>query len=679
MVKHYYIVICAVALLLSVGFMAKPSNDSNIKPIDTRNFDTSVKPSEDFYQYANGGWISKNPIPPDQSRWGSFNEVQERNFVILHDILENAAKNSGEEGSNIQKVGDFYFSGMDSAHIEEAGAKPLEAEFKRIDAIKDETDLQAEIAHLHTIEIGVPFAFFIEQDAKNSTEEIAQLFQSGLGLPDRDYYTKTDDKSKDLRDKYVAHLVNTFTLLGDDPSTASANAKIVMDMETRLANASMTRVDMRDPEKIYHKMSINDLGKLTQAFSWVKYFNDIGVKDPGKINVGQPDFMKEVSAMISDVPLPNWKTYLRWHLIGEYGNYLSSGFVNEDFNFFGKTLTGQKELRPRWKRILVTVDGDIGEALGQLYVAKAFTPEAKARAVQLVANLRSSLHNRIENLVWMSETTKKQALKKLDAFTVKIGYPDKWRDYSSLKIDRGPYVLNVMRAYEFEFKRNLNKIGKPVDRTEWGMTPPTVNAYYNPSMNEIVFPAGILQPPFFYSDADEAVNYGGIGAVIGHEMTHGFDDEGRQFDAEGNLKDWWTSDDSAKYTERTKLVEEEFDGFVAIDTLHVNGKLTLGENLADLGGLTVAYAALEKELEGKSREKIDGFTPEQRFFLSFAQIWRSNIRPENQRMRLITDPHSPGRFRCIGPISNMVEFKQAFDIPDDSPMMRSIGKRVKIW
>jgi putative endopeptidase len=679
MVKHYYIVTSAVALLLSVGFMAKPSNDGNTKPIDTQNFDTSVKPSEDFYQYANGGWISKNPIPPDQSRWGSFNEVQERNYVILHDILETAAKNSGEEGSNIQKVGDFYFSGMDSAHIEDAGAKPLELEFKRIDAIKDKTDLQAEIAHLHTIEIGVPFAFFIEQDAKNSTEEIAQLFQSGLALPDRDYYTKTDDKSKDLRDKYVTHLVNTFTLLGDDPSTASANAKIVMDMETRLANASMTRVDMRDPEKIYHKMSINDLAKLTQAFSWEKYFNDIGVKDPGKINVGQPDFMKEVSAMISDVPLPNWKTYLRWHLIGEYGNYLSSRFVNEDFNFFGKTLTGQKELRPRWKRILVTVDGDIGEALGQLYVAKAFTPEAKARAVQLVANLRSSLHNRIENLAWMSETTKKQALKKLDAFTVKIGYPDKWRDYSSLKIDRGPYVLNVMRASEFEFKRNLNKIGKPVDRTEWGMTPPTVNAYYNPSMNEIVFPAGILQPPFFYADADEAVNYGGIGAVIGHEMTHGFDDEGRQFDAEGNLKDWWTSDDSAKYTQRTKLVEEEFDGFVAIDTLHVNGKLTLGENLADLGGLTVAYAALEKELEGKSHEKIDGFTPEQRFFLAFAQIWRANIRPEAQRMRLITDPHSPGRFRCIGPISNMIEFKQAFDIPDGSPMMRSADKRAKIW
>ena len=679
MVKHYYIVSCAIALLLSVGFMAKPSNDSNTKPIDTQNFDTSVKPSEDFYQYANGGWISKNPIPPDQSRWGSFNEVQERNYVILHDILENAAKKSGEEGSNLQKVGDFYFSGMDSAHIEEAGAKPLDAEIQRINAIKDKNDLQAEIAHLHTMAIGIPFAFFIDQDAKNSTEEIAQLFQSGLGLPDRDYYTKTDEKSKDLRDKYVTHLVNTFTLLGDDPSTASANAKIVMDMETRLANASMTRVDMRDPEKIYHKMSINDLGKLTQAFSWGKYFNDIGVNDPGKINVAQPDFMKEVSGMISDVPLPNWKTYLRWHLVHEYGSYLSSGFVNEEFNFFGKALTGQKELRPRWKRILATVDGNIGEALGQLYVAKAFTPEAKARAVQLVANLRSSLHNRIENLAWMSAVTKKQALKKLDAFTVKIGYTDKWRDYSSLKIDRGPYVLNVMRSQEFEFKRNLNKIGKPVDRTEWGMTPPTVNAYYNPSMNEIVFPAGILQPPFFYADADEAVNYGGIGAVIGHEMTHGFDDEGRQFDAEGNLKDWWTSDDSAKYTERTKLVEEEFDGFVAIDTLHVNGKLTLGENLADLGGLTVAYAALEKELEGKSREKIDGFTPEQRFFLSFAQIWRSNIRPEAQRMRLITDPHSPGRFRCIGPISNMIEFKQAFDIPDGSPMMRSTDKRAKIW
>ncbi|HUL45096.1 MAG TPA: M13 family metallopeptidase [Bacteroidota bacterium] len=650
------------------------------KPIDMQNFDLSVKPADDFYQYANGGWISRNPIPPDESRWGSFNEVQERNYVILHELLESAAANtSASPGSIAQKVGDFYFSAMDSAQIEGEGIKPLEPELERISAMKDGADLQLELAHLQALDIAVPFNFTVSQDAKNSKEELAQIYQAGLGLPDRDYYLKSDDHSKETRDQYVGHIARIFSLIGEDAGRASADAITVMKIETRLAKAAMARVELRDPNKTYHKMSIQELATLAPAISWHNYLDAIGAGNAGYVNVGQPDFLKDASHMVGDIPLADWKAYLQWHLVHFYANFLSSPFEDASFEFYGKVLTGQKEQRPRWKRALAVVDECIGEALGQLYVEKAFSPQAKARAVELVANLRSALRERIQNLDWMSAETKAQAVKKLDAFMVKIGYPDKWRDYSYLKIDRGSYVLNVMRSHEFEFRRVADKLGKPVDRTEWTMTPPTVNAYYNSRMNEIVFPAGILQPPFFYANGDDGVNYGGIGAVIGHEMTHGFDDAGSRFDADGNLKNWWTQEDSAKYATRTRLVQQQFDGYVAVDTIHVNGRLTLGENIADLGGLTVAYAAMEKALEGKSRDKIDGFTPEQRFFLSFAQIWRQNIRPEAQRLRILTDPHSPGRFRCIGPLSNMVEFLKAFNVPDGAAMARKPDERARIW
>jgi len=667
----------ALTLQAATGLAAAPAKR---KPIDPANMDTSVKPGDDFFHYANGTWLKNNPIPPSESRWGAFSEVQENNYKVLHEILDDASKQTNApKGSAVQMVGDFYASAMDSARAEADGAKPLDDEMRRIDAMKTNADLLGELAHLQMIGERVPFAMAAIQDAKASTEIAMHFLQGGLGLPDRDYYTKDDDASKKLREQYVAYVTKMFTLLGEDNASATAHAATVLAFETKLANASMTRVQRRDPEASYHKMSLDSLGMLTPAIAWPTMYQAMGIADHRPVIVAQPDFMKQVDAMIASTPIDEWKTYLRWHVVNGSAELLSSAFVNASFDFRGRVLTGATELRPRWKRSLQVVDGSVGEALGQLYVAKTFGPEAKARARKMVDNLRAELRERLMGLEWMSAATKQQAVRKLDAFTVKIGYPDTWRDYSTLTIDRGPTVLNASRTAEFEFKRNIAKLGKPVDRVEWGMTPPTVNAYYNPRMNEIVFPAGILQPPFFDANADDAVNYGGIGAVIGHEMTHGFDDQGRKSDADGNLKDWWTPEDAEKYKARSMMVEKQYDGYVAIDSMHVNGKLTLGENTADLGGLSIAYGALEKALAGKPHTKIDGFTPEQRFFLSFAQIWRSNIRPEALKLRINTDPHSPGIFRCNGPLSNMAEFEQAFSLKDADPMMRAPADRAKIW
>ena len=669
--------VLSLALAAQGAVAAAPARS---KPIDPANMDTSVKPGTDFYRYANGKWLDKNPIPASESRWGAFSELAERNSHILYDILEDAAKQTNApKGSALQMVGDFYATAIDSARADAEGAKPLDEGMARIAAIKSVNDLQDEIARLQTEGLRVPFGLFAAQDAKQSTEVILQIFQAGLGLPDRDYYTKQDDASKKLRDQYVAHVSKMFALLGDDAAHADANAKTVLAIETQLATASLTRVQRRDPEANYHKMPIDTLAAMTPALSWNRLLDGMGIADRRPLNVGQPEFMKQVNAMMTSVPIADWKTYLRWHLVDDAAELLSSAFVNQNFDFYSRTLTGATEIRPRWKRSRDLVDGSIGEALGQLYVAKTFTPEAKARALALVNNLRAELRDRLQNLEWMSAPTKQQALRKLDAFTVKIGYPDAWRDYSTLTIDRSSLVGNVMRATAFEYKRNIAKLGKPVDRKEWGMTPPTVNAYYNPRMNEIVFPAGILQPPFFDAGADDAVNYGGIGAVIGHEMTHGFDDQGRKSDADGNLKDWWTAEDAEKYKARSAVIEKQYGEYTVLDTVHVNGKLTLGENTADNGGLSIAYGALQKALTGKPRNKIDGFTPEQRFFLSFAQIWRNNIRPEALRLRINTDPHSPGQYRCVGTLSNMTEFVQAFGLKDGDPMVRAASERAKIW
>ena len=676
-------VLPALNALLALAMAAGPAPAKSAapsKPIDPANMDTSVRPGDDFYQYANGKWMKNNPIPADESRWGSFTEPSDRNIRILREILEEAAKSTdAPKGSPRQMAGDFYASAMDSARAEREGAKPLEDELQRIAAIKNPDDLQAEIARLQTEGVRVPFGLFAAQDAKNSTDVIVNMVQGGLGLPDRDYYTKQDDASKKLRDQYVAHMTKMFALLGDDAGTAAKNAQTVLGVETQLANASLTRVQRRDPEANYHKMPIDSLAAITPAISWPRMLDGMGIADRRPVNVGQPEFMKQVSAMMSSVPIADWQTYLRWHLVDNTASLLSSAFVDEDFDFGGRVLTGATQNKPRWKRSVQMVDGSVGEALGQLYVARTFGPEAKARAKALVDNLRAELRERIQGLEWMSAATKEQALRKLNAFGVKIGYPDVWRDYSALTVDRGSLALNVLRTTQFEYKRNIDKLGKPVDRKEWGMTPPTVNAYYNSRLNEIVFPAGILQPPFFDANADDAVNYGGIGTVIGHEMTHGFDDQGRKSDADGNLKDWWTSEDAENYKARSSVIEKQYGSYVAIDSLHLNGKLTLGENTADIGGLGISYGALQKALAGKPRPKIDGFTPDQRFFLSFAQIWRNNIRPEALKLRVNTDPHSPGRFRTIGPLSNMSEFQAAFGLKDTDPMMRPASERAKIW
>jgi predicted metalloendopeptidase len=660
---------------------AKAKADESAKPIDPSSFDTSVKPSDDFFQYVNGGWIKRTQIPPDQTRWGSFNMLIERNNDALHQIAENAAKTKSTD-STAQKVGDYYASGMDEKTIEAMKTKPLQDELSKIDGLKDKSDVLKEVAHLHLIGVNALFNFGSGQDDKDSTREIAQALQGGLGMPDRDYYTKTDDASKKLRDAYVAHVTKMLSLLGEPAAKAGDDAKKIMALETSLAQASRTRVELRDPQKNYNKMAQDEFQKLTPDWNWGDYFSGIGLTNPGDIDVHQPDFFKAMSTTFTSAPIDDWKTYLRWHLINAAASALSNDFVNEDFNFREKTLRGTQQIKPRWKRVITSEDGEIGEALGKLYVDQYFPPAAKARALELINNLKEALGDRIKSLDWMDETTKQKALDKLAAFQVKIGYPEKWRDYSALMIDRGPFVLNELRSETFEAKRELNKIGKPVDRTEWGMTPPTVNAYYNPKMNEIVFPAGILQPPFFFANADDAVNYGGIGCVIGHEMTHGFDDQGRQYDKVGNLTDWWTKESADAYEKRRKAVVDQYNEYEPLPGLHVNGELTQGENIADIGGVKIAYAALQKALAKHPEErdkKIDGFTPEQRFFLAFAGIWRSKIRDEDQKLRLNVDPHSPGHFRVNGPLSDLSEFQKAFNIPDNAPMVRAADKKVNIW
>ena len=683
--KSFLLIIVAFFFcLLSLGAQPPPQIEKNPPPLDPQNMDTSVKPQDDFFMYADGGWIKRTEIPPEYSRWGGFNELIERNNDALHAIAEKAidAHVDPRFAPEVQKVGDYYASGMDEKTIEAVRTKPLEDEFKSIDAIKDRNDLLKEIAHLHSIGVDALFDFGSGQDAKDSTHEIAQAVQGGLGMPDRDYYTKTDEASKKLRDQYVDHVAKMLTLLGEPVGAAADHARKILTLETKLAEASRTQVQLRDPQKNYNKMPLSQLQNLTPDWNWSDYFKDIDLLAPPNINVHQPEFFKTADEVFKSIPIEDWKAYLRWHLVNATTAELSKDFVDEDFNFKERVLRGTQQIKPRWKRVIASTDDAIGEALGKLYVAFDFPPQAKARALELVNNLKEALSDRIKTLEWMDEPTKQEALKKLAAMRVKIGYPDKWLDYSLLQVDRGPFVLNAMHAAKFETTRELNKIGKPVDPTEWGMTPPTVNAYYNPNMNEIVFPAGILQPPFFYANADDAINYGGIGAVIGHEMTHGFDDQGRQFDAAGNLRDWWTPESAAKFKERSQAIVNQYNEYEPLPGLHVNGELTLGENIADVGGVKLACAALQKALDKNPQaraEKIDGFTPEQRFFLSFATIWKSKQRDEDLKLRLNTDPHSPAHYRVDGPLSNLPEFQKAFNLPDNCSMVRPPDKRVNIW
>lgn len=646
---------------------------------DIANLDRTCKPCDDFYQFAVGGWLKANPIPPEYPMWGSAVMLADKNQQALHGILEAAAANtSAAPGSNEQKIGDFYASCMDTKEIDAQGLKPISRELEAIEAIHDTAGLIDTGAKLQAKGVGALFNFGSDQDFKDSSKVIGEANQGGLSLPDRDYYTRDDEESKRLRQQFVEHVTKMLVLAGDSQDRASAAANTVLSIETSLAKASMTTVERRDPEKIYHKMSVGDAQALTPRLSWDSYFQAVGSAKLTEINIGQPDFFKALDGMLGGVPLADWKTYYRWQLIHRSAALLSDPFVQENFAFNGRILTGAKEIRPRWKRCSDATDQQLGEALGQVYVQKYFPPEAKARALELVHNLLAALRDDLVTLPWMSPATRKAAIEKLEAFTIKIGYPDTWRDYSALKIDRGPYVRNVFRATEFENARDLAKIGKPVDRGEWGMTPPTVNAYNNPQLNEIVFPAGILQPPFYDPKRDDAYNYGGIGAVIGHEITHGFDDQGAQFDPRGNLKNWWTPEDLKSFQGHGECVAKQFDGYEVEKGLHENGKLVEGESIADLGGVTLAYAAFQKSLHGRAGEKdANGFTSEQRFFLGYAENWAVNVRPELARLQTNTNPHPLPKFRANGPLSNLAEFAKAFGCKKGDPMVRA--QVCKIW
>jgi predicted metalloendopeptidase len=670
------------ALALSLLLAAAPAVPPAGQAIDPAQLDDSVQACQDFYAYAVGGWLKANPIPADKARYGAFEELFERNRAILKTILEEtSARKDWKKGSIQQKVGDFYASGMDEAAIEKAGTKPLQAWLARIDRLKGPGDLPGYLAQAQLRDLRGGIGFRIDQDEKDSSRYVPVLWQSGLGLPDRDYYLKDDDRSRDIREKYVAFVARMLELLGEEPARAKADAALVMALETKLAQASRTRVALRDPEANYNKRTLTELEKDAPGFGWSGYLGGLGVPSGQDLVVGQPEFATAFAALVKSEPVATWKAYLRWHTVRGAAPLLPRAFDQASFAFYGTTLQGVQQQEDRWKRVSARVDDGVGEALGQLYVERAFGPQQKERMKALVENLRAALRERIDGLAWMGPETKAAAQKKLAAFGVKIGYPDVWRDYSALEVKRGGYLENVLAANLFENRRQMAKLGKPIDRTEWGMTPPTVNAYYSPNMNEIVFPAGILQPPFFWPDADDAVNYGAIGVVIGHEMTHGFDDQGSQYDAEGNLKNWWTEADKKAYEARTDLVVKQFDGYRPFSDAAINGKLTVGENIADLGGLKIAWAALSKAIgqDPNTAPPVDGLTPGQRFFRSYANVWRNNMRDEAMRVRLNTDPHSPGKWRVLGPVSNLPEFYTAFSCPEGAPMRRPEAERPAIW
>jgi putative endopeptidase len=643
----------------------------------TANMDMTANPCADFYQYACGTWMANNPVPADQSAWGSFDVLADRNRAVLHSILEKASVDDPKRPAVEQKVGDFYASCMDEPAINQLGVMPLEPKLKEIDAIKSKGEMVGELIHLHRLGVDVLFSFYASPDAKNSTLMIADADQGGLGLPDRDYYLRPDPKSTKLREQYVAHVQKMLELSGEPAPQAAADAQAVLRIETELAKGSLDNVARRDPQQTYHKMTVQQLEALAPAIDWPKYFSGLGTPAFTDLNVSVPDFFKAIDGVLKNSSLADLKVYLRWHLLHSEAPLLPQAFVDENFSFYGKTLTGAKQLEMRWKRCVKMTDGDLGFALGQKFVEQAFPGDAKVRVLGMVEEIEKMLGQDIQSLDWMTPVTKQQAQVKLRAIANKIGYPDKWRDYSTVRIVRGDAIGNDERATEFEVHRVLNKIGTPVDRTEWSMTPPTVNAYYNPLENNINFPAGILQPPFYDNRIDAAVNYGAVGSVMGHEMTHGFDDQGRQFDAEGNLRDWWTPEDAKEFEKRAECFIKEYAAYTPVDDVHLNGKLTLGENTADNGGVRLAFMALMKSLEGKPQPaKIDGFTPQQRFFLAWGQIWCENVRPETARLLAQTDPHSPGRNRVNGVLGNMPEFREAFACREGQSMIHAPACRV---
>ena len=641
--------------------------------------DRSVDPCNDFYRYTCGGWIKKNPIPSDQARWDVYAKLTEDNERFLWGILQENSKTSASRSKVEIEIGDYFFACMDESAVEKAGAAPLKPALDEIAALKSIQELPTLLGKIHLGVTGehMLFGFGSNQDFADSSQVIGFASAGGLGLPDRDYYTKTDAKSVETRQKYVDHVARMFGLLGEPEQTAKADAATVMAIETALAKASLTRVEKRDPYKLFHKMTPAQLQALTPAFQWNVYFKTSNVPDMATVNVTEPAFYKELQTLLKTHSLADWKTYLRWHLVLAKARYLSSPFVQADFDFFSKYLRGVKEMPPRWKRCVRRVDADLGEALGQVFVGKTFGPDTKQRALLMTKEVEEEMESEIHKLPWMGEATKQRALEKLHAVVNKIGYPDKWRDYSSIQILRGDYFGNVERSTEFESRRQIAKIGKPVDRTEWQMTPPTVNAYYDPQMNDINFPAGVLQPPLFDTKLDDAPNYGNTGATIGHELTHGFDDEGRQFDSKGNLKDWWTKEDAAEFQKRVDCVSTQYSQYTVVDDIKINGKLTLGEDVADLGGTFLAYLAWKDATKGQNLQPRDGFTPDQRFFIGMAQWACGDERPESKRLNALTNPHSPDEYRINGVVSNMPEFQQAFSCKIGQAMVRT--NPCKVW
>jgi len=662
----------AAALAAAIATVALQAADApSASGVDLKAMDTTVNPCQNFYQYACGAWRKNNPIPPDQSRWARFNELAERNLAIERGILEKAGDS---------QIGDFYAACMDEPAIERKGIQPIEPLLKQIDALTSKQELAGEMVRLHSAAVRALFGFHVSPDDKKSDQEIAHVDQAGLGLPDRDYYLKTDDRSVKLRKQYEDHVHAMFTLLakaedakGADPE---AETRAVMDVETALAKASMDRVARRDPANTYHKMTVAELALLTPDFEWKQYISTIGIPPVESVDVVALDFVKALNATIANTSLADLKTYLRWHVLTSHADMLPPAFDDEDFRFNEHILRGTQEMPPRWKRCVRATDRALGEALGQEFVKAAFNGASKEKALQLVGEIEMEMRKDIDNATWMTPATKQQAFAKLREVANKIGYPEKWRDYSSVKVARDDYFGNVLRAFDFELRRNFNKIGKPVDKSEWGMTPPTVNAYYSPNMNNINFPAGILQPPFYNPKASDAVNYGGIGAVIGHELTHGFDDEGRKYDGAGNVRDWWTPEDAKAFDARADCIVKEYDGFSPVPGVHLNGKLTLGENAADNGGIHLAYLALMDSLANHTAGKQDGFTPQQQFFLGFGQVWCDNTTEQSARVQAATNPHSPGEFRANGVLQNMPEFQEAFSCKVGDPMVSADPCRV---
>jgi putative endopeptidase len=673
--------LCATtALMASVVCTNAQSKQGGKKLLDPANIDKTVKPGDNFFMYANGAWLKTNPIPKSETRWGSFNELQENNNNALHHLLDSAAAvKNAPKGSLVQKVGDFYRTGMDSVAINKAGITPLKGILSRIDAVTDANSLLNEIALEHTQGIGTVFSFGISPDDKNVTKEICQFGQGGLSMPSREYYFDNDPRTTKIREAFKAYIPKMLKLMGEDEATATKDAQDIYNLELALAGVSLTRVEQRDPYLQYNKFDLKSINAQTPGIRWEVLLSNLKVNGQDTVIVGVPKFFTEVGKQLTATPVSVWKKYLQFHLVNSMAPFLSNDFDQTRFEFYGKVMRGQQEQRVRWKRISQIVDGSIGELLGQLYVATYFKPEAKRRMQEMVSNLQETYSERIAKLDWMSPATKIKAQAKLNGFMKKIGYPDKWKDYGALTIVNNDYVANILASSQWEYNDNLSKLGRAVDRTEWGMTPPTVNAYYNPAFNEIVFPAGILQYPFFDEHADDAVNYGGVGGVIGHEMTHGFDDQGRLYSADGNLSNWWTPEDSANFTKKADVVIDMYSKIIVIDTMHANGSLTEGENLADLGGINISYEAFKKTKEGKSKEKIDGFTPDQRFFLSWAQVWRANTRPEEIAQRLKTDPHSASELRCNVPVSNMEAWYKAFDVKPGEKMFRPVAERARVW